>query len=659
VLSCVSTGLAEERPKSLEWRTPNNEPVTLDSNRRIYTILNGDTLRLYFNKLIPTDSGTYTCIGVEASAPREVRVELVLQRKISFYESPVEQFIQNGRHAPIICRAKANPGPEISWFRKGYNVELTNDDKYQLTNDGLVVKNPQIEDEGIYYCQASVTSTGEVKRLEINVQVMTPPKWVVKPKDTEGVNGQDVIIRCEAFAKPQPVYTWTRDGMVVAGDRFIVSSVTSTGPGTLTIRDLRREDTGIYTCIAENNSGKEEASIKMAVLLAPVISLAEDVYVQEGNLAILRCNILEAWPKAMVRWKYADTQQYIGEDTVDTQFKVVSDDNGKPQDAFTAGALNGGWSELHVNPSTRIDKRNYTCVATNKAAVTERTIQLFVEYRPKLILNAEARDIYYSWMFTDTHMSSGNTGAQTTRAYPVVFTCLADAQPQATITWYFKGIRIIPDNYKYRLLKDDENYSKLEVNPQMITDFGDYQCRAENRLGREERVIQLREATPPRFPPLLKVDEINPDRVVFNIFPSTAPEGDGGMPIEGYKLQWRFVGAEWQKPDEFEVTVDLSDIELMTKPQKNIVNVEIKSLIPDTEYLFRVAATNKPGVGVWMPNELKVKTAPRRQPDPVRIKSKEDCQASTRCYIEWEVDSNGGSPIRDFLIRWRRVIKFK
>lgn len=53
---------------------------------------------------------------------------------------------------------------------------------------------PQMEDEGIYICQASVTSTGEVQRLEINVQVMTPPKWVVEPKDTEGVNGQDVII---------------------------------------------------------------------------------------------------------------------------------------------------------------------------------------------------------------------------------------------------------------------------------------------------------------------------------------------------------------------------------------------------------------------------------------------------------------------------------
>ena len=76
----------------------------------------------------------------------------------------------------IICRAAANPGPEIQWFRKGINVELKSDSKYQMTNDGLRIKNAMPEDEGIYICQASVTSTGEVKRLEINVQVMQQPR---------------------------------------------------------------------------------------------------------------------------------------------------------------------------------------------------------------------------------------------------------------------------------------------------------------------------------------------------------------------------------------------------------------------------------------------------------------------------------------------------
>jgi hypothetical protein len=40
-----------------------------------------------------------------------------------------------------------------------------------------MIKNAQVEDEGDYICQASVTSTGEVKRFLINVQVMC--KWKI------------------------------------------------------------------------------------------------------------------------------------------------------------------------------------------------------------------------------------------------------------------------------------------------------------------------------------------------------------------------------------------------------------------------------------------------------------------------------------------------
>ena len=172
----------------------------------------------------------------------------------------------------VICRATANPGPEIAWFRKGINVELKNDAKYQMTNDGLMIKNAAPEDEGVYICQASVTSTGEVKRLEINVQVMQQPRWITEPKDTEGVRGQDVIIRCEAFAKPAPVYTWTRNGIALMGDRFLVNG------GHLTIRNLVKEDTATYSCVAENNSGRSEAVLKLAVLGNYLISFLPEDY---------------------------------------------------------------------------------------------------------------------------------------------------------------------------------------------------------------------------------------------------------------------------------------------------------------------------------------------------------------------------------------------
>lgn len=89
------------------------------------------------------------------------------------------------------------------------------------------------------------------------------PKWVIEPKDTEGVRDQDVVIKCEAFAKPAPKYTWLRSGIVLGGTKFQMVG------GTLTIRNLVREDSGTYTCVAENNSGKIVASLKLHVLSKP------------------------------------------------------------------------------------------------------------------------------------------------------------------------------------------------------------------------------------------------------------------------------------------------------------------------------------------------------------------------------------------------------
>lgn len=648
VLSCLAFGSNEERPKALQWRTANNQPITADLNQRVYTVLTGDTLRLYFEKLAPSDSGQYSCIGIEAGTQREATVTLVLQKKISFYETAVEQFVKSGiaLDQTVFCRATAIPGPEIAWFRKGINVELKNDNKYQMTNDGLMIKNAQPEDEGVYICQASVTSTGEVKRVDINVQVMQQPRWITEPKDTEGVRGQDVIIRCEAFAKPAPTYTWTRNGISLGGERFLVNS------GTLTIRNLVKEDTATYSCVAENTSGRTEAVVKLAVLVGPDIARIDDVNVIEGNKAVMRCSVREAYPRATIRWRYSDTQEYIKEDN--QNIKIITDTNNADQ----LGNLVGSWSELHFERVNRLDKRNYTCVAENKAAVAERPAQLLVEYAPKLILNNEAREIYYSWIFTDDYGNSGNAASQSSRAYPVLFTCLADGEPKPLITWYFKGMLIKIDNIRYRLLKDHAGLSQLEVNPKSINDFGDYQCRAENRQGREERQIQLRVATKPKFAPLIKVKSINPENILFDIHPSDAVEADGGMPIEAFKLQWRISGtADWATygTSEKEIPIDLTNIDLITSTSRELFNIEIGPLMPDTEYVFRAAAVNKPGQGVWSLKEIKVKTLPRRQPDPVKILSKEDCQAATRCYVEWMVDSNGGSPIREFLVRWKRI----
>ena len=135
------------------------------------------------------------------------------------------------------------------------------------------------------------------------------------------------------------------------------------------------------------------------------------------------------------------------------------------------GQLVGSWSELTFERASRLDKRNYTCQAENKAEVRERDVRLYVEYAPKFILNHECRDVYFSWLYLDTYGMSGSQASVAARGYPVRMTCLADGEPMPLITWYLRGLQIKVDNIKYKLIKDGQGYSQLELTPTSTVDL--------------------------------------------------------------------------------------------------------------------------------------------------------------------------------------------
>jgi hypothetical protein len=627
-ISCrmIASSNDKENPNLLQWRSPSNQIITSDSNERIYTQPFQDKLRLYFDKLLTGDAGNYTCVDVISN---EIKlVDLVIIKKISFYDTPTDQLINpNQSNHMVKCKVSAYPEPEIDWFRQNMTNEFKSvyddDDqnKYTISDQGLLIANPQPEDEGVYYCQAYVPLTGEVKKIAINVEMMQSPKWINDvPKDIEVIKGNNVIINCKATAKPLPVYMWTRNGapLDVNGENLIIPN-------------LDYNDTANYSCKAENSLGKIEASIRLIVLVAPEIESIlindDDANVIEGNNAYLRCFIRESYPKGIIEWKYSDTQQNIN----DTDLIKIT---------FYSNYNNRTWSELKLLNVTRFHKRNYTCVAKNKLGIVEQQAELFIEYPPKLVFNDEAKKFYYSWFSSNI-------------SYPVVFTCVAVGEPKPFITWLSNGQKIDPDNIKYRLLRNESGISKLEIRPRILADFDDeYKCLAENRHGNEESKIDLRLAKTPKFAPSIQFLSVNPDSVILSINSSAIEDiDDVGMPIEAYKIQWIFNNSEWTKPNEKEIPVILTNL---TKSRNlNTYNVEIDSLIPDTKYSFRVAAVNKPGLGVW--SHKQVKTSPPRQPNPIKVISQEICQVSTTCNVEWTIIGNCSSSVIEYLIRWRRI----
>ena len=86
--------------------------------------------------------------------------------------------------------------------------------------------------------------------------------------------GNTTTITCETSGYPPPTVVWNRiDGNL--SDRVSVSDSVSvpTGNGNvtrvsvnLTIRNASREDTGVYTCSANNSIGSDNRSINVTIL---------------------------------------------------------------------------------------------------------------------------------------------------------------------------------------------------------------------------------------------------------------------------------------------------------------------------------------------------------------------------------------------------------
>ena len=79
-----------------------------------------------------------------------------------------------------------------------------------------------------------------------------------EPADVELAAGHTATLRCRPpRAEPEPLVTWKKDGVSLPsdGERVFVDRA-----GSLHVMDARRDDTGQYTCVAENIAGQRHSA---------------------------------------------------------------------------------------------------------------------------------------------------------------------------------------------------------------------------------------------------------------------------------------------------------------------------------------------------------------------------------------------------------------
>ncbi|RZF34069.1 hypothetical protein LSTR_LSTR015502 [Laodelphax striatellus] len=179
-------------------------------------------------------------------------------------EEPRDVEISFGGTVFLTCRAEGDPQPKIVWMRDSNELNLA-DPRYTVRDDGTLMISPMSDsDLGVYECMAK-NPAGEVKsrtaKMIYNKRSVLPT-FVNSRKFDNKKSGSLARLRCVAEGSPAPVITWFKDGNTVTpGLRFSILE----GGSTLEIRDAKESDSGLYTCLAQNQVGSAESNADVRV----------------------------------------------------------------------------------------------------------------------------------------------------------------------------------------------------------------------------------------------------------------------------------------------------------------------------------------------------------------------------------------------------------
>ena len=278
--------------------------------------------------------------------------------------------------------------------------------------------------------------------LSVNGKPMT--KW---QNQVEGVSGSSVVLPCPLSSRNMVV--WVKGQRVLyAGDLRVVQDPRLRVEGTsLVVEEVEEEDSGVFRCQVEEEGRLKVAKVELQVQSSPSVTIlgaGKAVTVREGASLALRCQG-QGNPLPLVSWHKED--------------QVVAQGRGE------VGLL------LEALDSQ--DRGKLECKATNGVGEDAKAeLLLDVLYAPKVDL------------LTPSLSPGGSCGLE--------LQCMVDASGEAEVRWFRDNLPLLPSSPGIALWSLDSLHV-LQLHACDLSLVAEYQCRAETRLGRDSKAIQVTE----------------------------------------------------------------------------------------------------------------------------------------------------------------------
>ena len=157
------------------------------------------------------------------------------------------------------CHVTGHPTPLVTW-KKAFG--LLPQGRVESNSSVLTLLDVRRSDSDNYVCTAT-NILGTVVQRTLLV-VVSLPQFTVKPpsKIMESI-GANMTLNCSAAGDPQPVIRWKRQGSQLPVGR------SQQIDGALVIRDVQKEDSGNYICVATSTGVFHRETVAMVEVRRP------------------------------------------------------------------------------------------------------------------------------------------------------------------------------------------------------------------------------------------------------------------------------------------------------------------------------------------------------------------------------------------------------
>ncbi|XP_027551219.1 neurofascin isoform X25 [Neopelma chrysocephalum] len=324
LLECIASGVPA--PDIMWFKKGGELPVGK-------TKLENFNKALRISNVSEEDSGEYFCLASNKMGSIRHTISVRVKAAPYWLDEPENLILAPGEDGRLVCRANGNPKPSIQWLVNGEPIEASaHNPSREVAGDTIVFRDTQIGSSAVYQCNASnehgyLLANAFVSVLDVPPRILAPRNQLIRV-----IQNNRTRLDCPFFGSPIPTLRWFKNGQ---GNTLDGGNYKAHENGSLEMFMARKEDQGIYTCVATNILGKAEAQVRLEVKdPTRIVRGPEDQVVKRGSMPRLHCRVKhDPTLRLTVTWLKDDAPLYLGsrmkkEDDGLTIFGVAERDQG-------------------------------------------------------------------------------------------------------------------------------------------------------------------------------------------------------------------------------------------------------------------------------------------------------------------------------------------